>query len=899
VIKENWRSLVIIVTSVLLLIFLYAQSTKADLAQLYQVEALTHDVMAQESILAGEMGQLLHGRLNHYDSLTQDTLHLLNLQQRLNETLQSVAHLRPYLETLNQRIDVQLEPIETFKTKLALYRNSTRYLPTLIRQTLASSAQNIELVSKVRYAVYTLLSQPAEFDSAAFKHYLAGIKEPSAMPLVHHVQGLFKNYDFIISAMSEFMGSGAGEAAKTLANEYQVWFQAKQKEAEFYEFLLIIFSALLIVYIAVMLWHLKKSAQTLRETNRFLHYLQKGLDEHAIVTITDKSGDIVYANNKFSQISGYSQEEVLGKNHRMLKSSEHSKAFFDKLWLQISKGETWRGVIKNIKKDGGYYWVNSTILPFLNEKGEIWQYVSVRTDVTKQIAMEKKLKESRSRYKALTNMIPYALAVIQDNQWVYANNTAVKMFAASSVKDLLHQPIQTYIGDEELLQLQQAVEQKISLPMQECKLQTMQGKTFDAEFQAAYMMWEGKPALLLAMYDISVRKQEEAEREEYQTQLEHTQRLESLGVLAGGIAHDFNNILTAIMGNTALATTHIEQPELLVQDLDKVSKASMRAAELCEQMLMYSGGGVFEKKPVLLTDLLSDVSNMVRTTLRDQIHLRVIVAPHLQAVEADIRQMQQVILNLLTNAAEAIETSGTITADLNMVDIDDTSTFVWVNDQHLAHGQYVSLAVTDTGCGMDAETLDKMFEPFFTTKFTGRGLGMSAMIGIVQAHQGGIAIESKFGQGTTIRVFLPASSVEVVEEEKERDSVMHGGKVNGKILVIDDEPDIVEFVVAVLQDVGFDVISAADGDDGIAKYETHKHDLSLVICDMVMPKLGGMEVAEYIHQNTPNIPVLLSSGYDEDALVKTSDGMIAGFIHKPYLPATLIKRVFKALNIAE
>ena len=901
--RRFWLYASVAIVTALLLVLFYQRSLGVKPERVYQVEAIAYDLTAQQNKLMADMGLLVQGRLSHYDTITQAQVRLLRLQHKLQQVVAEAGQaVQPELGQLKQSIQAQITPVEDFKTSLSLYRNSLRYLPTLMVGIERESPSSKVILEEIQRRMYVMLTQPAEFEQQGFLSYIRQLEPAELQPLKQHLQAIFTYYDEVSQAMALFINLVDDRKAETLSHAYLQWSQQQDERANFYRFLLLALSGLLLLYIVWILWSLQQSRQVLQKANTFLHYLQKALDEHAIVSITDKAGNIIYTNDKFTRVSGYALHEVLGKNHRMLKSGKHPDVFYAKLWSTVLKGETWRGVMQNKAKDGSVYWVDSSITPIFNEAGEIEQYISVRTDITQQVATQKRLQESRARYKVLSDMVPYALGVVQHGAWVYVNKSALDLFDTGNIQGMINQPLASFFvqGDIDIIaQVQQAGEQQDVLLMQECCLQTAQGVKFEAELQGAPLLWEGEPALLLAMYDITERKAEAAAKEAYQIQLEHTQRLESLGVLAGGIAHDFNNILTAIMGNAALAVTHVEEPQALLQNLDKIKVASIRAAELCEQMLMYAGGGVIEKQPVKLYVLLHDVMNMVRVTLTDQVELEEDIAADVLPIEADVRQVQQVILNLLTNAAEAIDGSGFIRVKLGMQDVDAHVDKKWVGEQELSSGKYVFLEVSDTGYGMDRQTQAKIFEPFFTTKFTGRGLGMSALLGIIHAHDGGIVVNSEVDEGTTVRVLFPAVDLAVPVPETNKTTSKDELHMSGTVLVIDDEPDILEFVVAVLEDAGFDVVTANDGEEGIAQYQAHQQTLQLVICDMVMPKLGGIAVAKYIHEQSPDIPVLLSSGYDEQSLEQSSQSDIAGFIRKPYMPETLVDSIVAVLKPKE
>ena len=879
------------------LLFLYQQSVRVNTENLYHMESLVDKLLLQNSELEGDMALLLAGQLAHFDTLTKGMDELDVLRTSIDAVAVGIPALSFSLSHLHIALEQQKEPMERFKMQLSTYLNSVRYLPTLLEQIQHEYPQHVGILIKVYHELQHLVIRGNEFDDAKIRELMAQMHAPELRSIVRHLQLILEQYKGVVHAFYTFTHCGVDDAATMVSTDYQRWFNQTLAKANEFRLLLLWFAMLLLAYAAVVLWRLRRSNDALKKSHVFLHYLQKAMDDHAVVSIANSVGDITYVNDKFCEVSGYARQEVIGKNHRILKTEEHSQVFFEQMWTTISGGETWHGIIKNKRKDGSFYWVDTTITPFLNDDGKPWQYVAIRTNITQQVATEQRLQESHERYRTLSELTPFALGIVQKGAWVYVNPAALDMFDVTSAEELVNQSIQGVVAStyqEGLIcGLKTSCDQQQSMKLQELQLQTVAGKSFDAEIQGAPFRWNGERAILLAMHDVSERKQAEAERSLYQERLEHKQRLESLGVLAGGIAHDFNNILTSIMGNTAIASSNLEPSSALQPYLHKVGKASERAAELCQQLLMYSGGGKLEKTPVLLTDLLDDMVDMIQTTLPSAVSLVVDVEADLPLVEADVRQLQQVILNLLTNAKDAVADSGVITAKLGVMHVDETCKMA--NSSHIDAGDYVYFKVVDSGCGMDQATQDKMFEPFFTTKKTGRGLGMSAILGIVESHHGAIAVQAAQGQGTSIRVVLPVAVGAVLQAEIEQESACDI-QVSGKVLVIDDEPGILELLALILDDVGFEVVTATDGEVGIAQFESHKDDLVLVICDMVMPKMNGAEVANYIGQGSKDMPILLSSGYDKDTFSNIKAN-IAGVIQKPYHPDTLIKTVLQTLRI--
>lgn len=323
--------------------------------------------------------------------------------------------------------------------------------------------------------------------------------------------------------------------------------------------------------------------------------------------------------------------------------------------------------------------------------------------------------------------------------------------------------------------------------------------------------------------------------------MEHVQRLESLGVLAGGIAHDFNNLLTVIMGHAAVARTRVSA-RVVLDDLRVIEATGQRAAELCNQMLAYSGKGHFVVRPLDLSELVLDMVRLLEISIAKNVQLRYELATALPAVEVDLAQMRQVIMNLVINASEAMGGgNGEVMVATGVGELDGEALQKMDSGDDMAQpGRYIWLEVKDNGCGMDDVTRARLFEPFFTTKFTGRGLGMSATLGIVRSHRGMITIFSRPGQGTTFRVWLPASAARAEKLAAQTDEVVQRPELQGRlILVVDDEEAIRSVAASMLEHAGFRVLQAADGAEALVQLEAHDDDVDCVLLDMTMPRMGG------------------------------------------------------------
>lgn len=389
--------------------------------------------------------------------------------------------------------------------------------------------------------------------------------------------------------------------------------------------------------------------------------------------------------------------------------------------------------------------------------------------------------------------------------------------------------------------------------------------------------------------DIEAQKQSERA-------LRQAAKLESIGVLAGGVAHDFNNLLTGILGNTSIALEILSPTHPVRSILEAAMRAGKSAADLTQQLLAYAGKGRFVFGPVNLSSVIQEIRGLIETTLPKTAQLRLDLAGDLPLIEADCNQMQQIIMNLIINGAEAIGNSvGTVLVTTRAQEVDDTYIRSTFDPGEVKPGRYVSVEVHDTGCGMDERTLAKIFDPFFSTKFTGRGLGLAAVLGIVRSHKGGIKVYSTPGKGSTFKLLFPALAVagEEIVAKPQRNLVAG----TGTILVIDDQPAVRDVARSALQLYGYSVLTADNGRRGVDLFEEWEREIDLVILDLTMPVMDGEAALEELRRIRPDIKVILSSGYSEmDATRKFSGKGLAGFLQKPYTASRLGEAVQQALG---
>ncbi len=386
--------------------------------------------------------------------------------------------------------------------------------------------------------------------------------------------------------------------------------------------------------------------------------------------------------------------------------------------------------------------------------------------------------------------------------------------------------------------------------------------------------------------EITERKRAEEQRQLLERRIQETQKLESLGVLAGGIAHDFNNLLVGVLSNSELALEALSRARDLADVAERIAavrNSALHAAELTNQMLAYSGRGHFDVRPISLTEMVREMDHLLSASISKKAHVHYQLTANLPAVQADVAQMRQVIMNLVTNASDALEDrEGQVYVRTGTEQRRKVVSEVY-GPVPLPPGPYAFLEVADDGCGMNDETKNRIFEPFFTTKFTGRGLGLSAVQGIVRGHGGGIVLESAPGSGTKIKVLLPCSDLPAVNLTRPKPDAVGEWTGSGLVLLVDDDARVRMVTELLLRSIGFEVLPTSTGREAIREFERCASEVRLVVLDVTMPDLNGDQVLAELRRRRPDVPVLLCSGYSEDEMChRFSAEDMATFLQKPY-----------------
>jgi len=592
----------------------------------------------------------------------------------------------------------------------------------------------------------------------------------------------------------------------------------------------------------------------------------------AYITLLDRRGRIRFLNRI---AEGFSAEDVQGLDFREGLDAE-ARILADKALSAVLAGsprEEYEGVGWGPGKEPRWY---HCVMGPMTEGGEITGAVLVSMDETPRRRQEERLRESEDRFQALQMHTPDALFWIRvspEGRFAMEGmNPAAERIIGHRTEDVRGLGIEDFcppgVAEVFLEHGRKVLEAGTPLTFDE----TLPGPLHVSTTLVPVRDESGRIHRLVGnSRDIThALRMEDA--------LRQTQKLESLGVLAGGIAHDFNNLLTAMMGNLNLAQSGLPESSPAHPLLEAVENTVLKASELTRQMLAYSGKGRFSVKPRDLNAVVSDMVHLLKTTLNKKATLRVHLQEGLPAIEGDAAQLQQVVMNLVTNASDALgDREGVIRLETMSERLDAERIRAEFPAQPLEPGTYVVLEVEDTGCGMTEEVKSRIFDPFFTTKVQGRGLGLSAMLGILKGHRAGIRIRTEPGQGSLFRLYFPASASPVPSAaEPRRDS---GGEFQGRALLVDDEDIILESTGAALEAMGFEVVQARDGQEALEAFAAPGAEWALVLMDLTMPRMDGATAFAHMRALKPEVPVILSSGYDRQAL---EGAQPEAFVQKPY-----------------
>ena len=602
--------------------------------------------------------------------------------------------------------------------------------------------------------------------------------------------------------------------------------------------------------------------------------------------VRDRDGAIVYANPAFSRMFGYKPDELHGQPVAILNAPTggHPEQLAAEIFKQLREVGVWRGEIQNRRKDGSVFHCRASVTGSQHpEHGEVW--ISMHQDITDRVRAEAALRESEQRFRSILDHAPMLISAKDLSGRVTLTNRHFDVlagpgasdFVGRSIFDLFPQDVagELWRNDQAALQARTTVESEERVQHRDGSWHTYHTRKFpltDSEGQVF--------AVAAISADITERLQAEAERAAMQAQLMETQRLESLGVLAGGIAHDINNYLVPILGSASMLTADLGTTPTTQTLLAQITTSARHIRDLVQQMLAFAGKGRFVSRGIHLDDLLGELMPLLQSSIAKNASLKLHCENDLPSIDGDPAQLRQVVMNLILNAAEALDRKpGLIQVTLRRKpDGQEPS-------ERSAAG--VVLEVADNGPGIPPGVLPRIFDPFFTTKNKGRGLGLSAVQGIVRSHHGTISVSCPPDGGTVFTLCFPTGQLSVEPTPPPARSTVPP-TARRRILVVDDEPSVRETVALMLKRLGYDTRTTDQCEEALHLLTTPEHEIAGVLLDLTLPCCSGEDLVRKIRRVAPTLPVLIMSGYNaNDSLGPDIVHGLAGLLTKPFTPAEL------------
>jgi len=631
----------------------------------------------------------------------------------------------------------------------------------------------------------------------------------------------------------------------------------------------------------------KRAEEALRESEEKYRTILESIEDGYFEV--DIRGNFTFFNDSMCKISGYTKDELMSMNNRQYMNQENAKKVyqtFNKVYTtgKPDKGFDW----EFIRKDGTKRYVETSVSLMKDAEGQRIGFRGIIRDVTEKKQIEADLIQTKNFLQNIFNSSIDGITTtdLQGNV-IYTSPRAKDILGYKQEKIIGKKAYSFYgSGVEDAKTIMKELTEKGELRDHEMKFIRKDGELADINLSASLLKNEkGEVIGTLGIYrDIT-------EKNKLLAQLYQAQKVEALGTIAGGIAHNFNNLLMSIQGNTSLMLLETDSTHPNYERLKNNEKSVQSGSRLTRQLLGYAREERYEIRPISLNQLVEETSDTFGTT-KKEIRVHRELAKDLFAIKADQGQIEQVLLNLYVNAADAMPGGGDLfLKTMNATHKDMTGKPCKVNP-----GNYVLLTVGDTGLGMDKKTMKRIFDPFFTTKglSKGTGLGLSSAYGIIKAHSGYIDVDSEKGYGTTFKIYLPASEKSAKKPVKSAGQIIEG---RGTILLVDDEEMVLDVGVQLLKALGYTVLEARSGKEAVALYRENKNKIDMVLLDMIMPDMGGGQAYDRMKEINPNVRGLLSSGYTIDGqATEILERGCDGFIQKPFNMKELSRSVRNILN---
>jgi two-component system, cell cycle sensor histidine kinase and response regulator CckA len=609
-----------------------------------------------------------------------------------------------------------------------------------------------------------------------------------------------------------------------------------------------------------------------------------------------KEQQITFVSDYIEQMLGYSVPEWLTSpelGSQIMHSDDRERINLES-GLAFQSGHGTRSEFRLRAKDGRSVWVEARSAVIRDDKGKAIGLRGVTIDISDRKQAEEALREAETKYRSIfENAVEGIFQSNPEGRYVAANPAMARILGYSSPEDFIEHRTcfkeENYVKPEDRRLLKELLARNGLVKGFECEVYRKDG-TKISTIQNVRAIYDQRGVLL--HYEGSI--EDVSEKKILESQLRQSQKLEAIGMLAGGIAHDFNNLLTVIGGYCDLTLLRIGAQDPLHRNLLEISKASDRAAVLTRQLLAFSRKQVLQPRVLDLNTIVSEMEKLLRRLIGEHIQFRAVLAERLSNVKADPGQLEQVIMNLAVNSRDAMPSGGKLVVETANVYLDEEHAKRHATVQA---GNYVMLAMSDTGCGMDRETQARIFEPFFTTKEQGKGtgLGLAMVYGIVKQSGGSIWVYSEVNRGTTFKIYLPQVDGGAADHERQT-SVRGTIRGTETILLAEDEEMVRQLAFEVLTAAGYKVLAAANGGVALRIFEQRKGRIDLLLTDLVMPEMSGLELASRLKELKPDLKVLYMSGYTDNAIVHHGVMEDESFIQKPFAPLALAQRIRKIFD---
>ena len=644
----------------------------------------------------------------------------------------------------------------------------------------------------------------------------------------------------------------------------------------------------------------KRAENAIKESNANFSSLASNVPGY-VALVDANTLKYKYVNDEYVKSFGVQRDKIIGSHIKDVLSEanyHYALPYIDE--VRSGKPSSYETAFNLVS---GKRWIQANLNPVFDDNGQVVSITVLSYDITERKQSEVLLQESEERYRTFSQLTSDFVYRCQRGS---GDPYRIKWMGGAVEKITGYSQDEIFVKGCWLPLVHPEDRQRIS----DMLLKLVPGDTSKNEFRIITKSGEigwllesllckagdepGQLVLYGTSQDISDKKRAEAEQQNLEKQLQQTQRLESLGVLAGGIAHDFNNILAIIMGHCSLTEMDYDKAP---DHIPEIEKAVSRAAELCRQMLAYAGKAQFVQAQVNIAELVEEMVKMLRATIKQNVVILPSIATDIPTIKADASQIRQIVMNLIMNGAEAIgDAHGDVRVSLVKTVIKTGSSEKDYLGKIIPAGWYACLEVADNGSGMSDETYNRIFEPFYTTKFTGRGLGLSAVLGIITAQGGALQLFSQLGKGTTFKVYLPLQMGDAIADETQKPvNQPESWMGSGTILLVEDEDQILQVAKDMLMELGFNVIEARNGKEALEQYQKNTNDINVVLTDMGMPVMDGCALFNELKKRNPALPIIISSGFgDADITRRISRNDIAGLIGKPY-NFNLLRNVLKSV----